>query len=208
MSITIASSAITSGESVRETSRWSRWLICCEGFFVGRDQAFGPVLFKAAAGTRLGFCGEKKFEIGIGKNDAADIAALEYTAVRSREPDLSLMIDHNAPDARDRRDDRRCLSDLERADLSCHVLPSRITCIASGSPTRSIFAILGVFVNPSASSKLVPVVKSRNGNRAVHRPRVEIKQAELFCEHFAKRRFSGTGGPVDSDDHQIDVFSS
>ena len=54
--------------------------------FVCADAALGCVLCKASAGPGLGFSGEKKFDVSIRKNDAADIAALEHTAFGADRP--------------------------------------------------------------------------------------------------------------------------
>jgi len=38
--------------------------------------------------------------------------------------------------------------------------------------------------------------------RAIHRPGVEVAEAEAFCEPACDRALSRPGGPVDGDDHR------
>ena len=151
------------------------------------------------------FGGEKELDVSVRENDAANIAALEHAAIRSRFADYSLMFDHDASNLGDRRDDRRGLSGLERADIDRNVLTVEHYLHRVGLAYQ---IDLGVFRNICNSIDVairhIGAIYGQSDG-AIHRPGVEIEQIQFFGKHLAERGFARSARAVDSNDHPFRV---
>ena len=141
--MTTASSAIVSGESCARDVALVAFVDLGERLFVGADAAFCLVFGETPAGTGFGLCGEEELDVGVRENDAADVAALEHAAFRSRLADLPLMLDHDPADLGDRRNDRRAWATSSVRISAETSSPSRMTFRVVGFADEFDLGILG-----------------------------------------------------------------
>ena len=180
MSTSTASAAAVSGECSRVRSRSSRsGLLGEHGLRVGAD------LGGAAARALLGRGGEEDLQLGVGRDDRPDVAALGDVVPVGDE--LALALDERGAHLRPRRDLRRARADLRRADQRADVLA--VERHAAVEADRA-----GGRVGRAAQ------VGERDG--AVHRAGVEVREAERRGDGARDGGLAGARGPVDGDEHR------
>ena len=122
VSITTASSAIVSGESSRETSRSSRSLISARvcSYVEIRPLDWSSVWRRRARAS--GFAVRKNFISAFGKTTLPMSRPSSTQPCGAELPICTLVLDHDPPDLRDRRHDRRSLCRLESAYIDRDVI--------------------------------------------------------------------------------------
>ena len=129
---------------------------------------------------------------GVGRDHRADVAALGDPVALG---DDRLLLARRAPHARPgrRRPWRPAAGHAGGADLGRHV----------AAVDRHPLAWTSIVIRLGESRGGVRQVFARNGeaDAAVHRPRVQVREAEPLGGGACDRGLSGPGGTVDGDDH-------
>ncbi len=144
----------------------------------------------------LGAGGEEDLERRVRADHGSDVPALG-DVVPGRDQ-LPLALHHRLPHLRMDRDVGCGDGHLGRANLTPHrpaIEPHRTTLEADVKrPGELAERLAVVHVNPLS--------QRRQGDAAVHRPRVEVGEAERLGDAAGHRRFAGPGGAVDCDHHR------
>ena len=172
---TAPGAAATSGECVaRAASRSSRSRSTSA---IGRPAG-------GAAPRSLLVGGEPDLELGVGRDDGADVAALgDPVAVRDQR---ALLAEQRRADRRDRPRARGVLGDLGRADRLRDVLAVEQHAVAARSAMSQRRA--GRARRASATERYIA-------------PAVEVREAERRRDGAGDGRLAGPGGTVDGDEH-------
>ena len=147
----------------------------------------------AAAGALFRVGGEEDLDGGVGRDHGGDVAALRDPVAVGH--DRLLLGDQRVADALVGCDLDAALGDLGRADRSVTSSPSMRT----RSPT-SMSMLRGDLRRVAAGLR-------GECDGAVHRPRIEVGEAELARDCASHRGLAGSGRAVDRDDHSAGEVS-
>ena len=151
-------------------------------------------LAHSAGGALLRRCGDEQLEGGIGEHDRADIAAFDDAAAVVVGP-CSLAGTQLGTHARVGCDGTDDGGHLAPADLGRDVLAiDEHTFVGHAQVDRAGELGHSLLVGDGDSA-----AQGRTAHRPVHRPGVEVLQAEAGGERSANRALAGPGGAVDGD---------
>ena len=141
----------------------------------------------AAARALLRDGGEEDLDLGVGRDDRADVAPLGDPVALGE--DAPLLRDERLAHGRVGGDARGGLGHPRLADALGDVLAVEQDALAE--------------LEPRARARPRPGrgARAREADRAVHRPRVEVREAEPLRGGAGDRGLAGPGGTVDGDDH-------
>src|SRR3954452_11997086 len=138
---------------------------------------------------------EEHLQLRVRGDDRPDVAALSDVAPGVDQ--LSLADNQSLADLRVDGHSRGGLGDLGAADLQRDVLPvKRDGAVGKVDPSRAGQRADGARVVGVAAG-----TQRGQRDRPVHRPGIEVREAEALGERPRNRGFAGPGGAVDGDDH-------
>jgi hypothetical protein len=140
------------------------------------------------AGALFRARGDQNLNLGIRKNDGADIAAVEHCARRGAA-EIPLEGQERGPHLRNGGNQRGRLAD-GLAPQRLFIEAGRIERARGGNRPGGV-------VEPMAA------VEERLGDRAIEQAAVEMAQPEMSRQPLAERALAGGGRPVDGNDHAI-----
>ena len=130
-------------------------------------------------------------------HDRADVTPFDDDVALA--PERALALSHHLAHLRVPRDDRDELVDVRLADRRRDVAAvdedAAVLVEADRMLGRERSQLVGQVERDAAAPR-------QPGQRAVHRPRVEVAEAEPLGEKPCDRALAGPCGPVDGDDHQ------
>ena len=140
---------------------------------------------------------EVDLHLCLGRDDRADVAALDHDVALA--PERALPLAHHLAHVVVARDDGDELVDVRLADRGRDVAAVDEDAALLVEPDR----VLGRERGQLAGEVECHAAAARQpGQRAVHRPRVEVAEAEPLGEKPCDRALAGPCGPIDGDDHQ------
>ncbi len=146
----------------------------------------------------------KTLSLGVGRDHRADVAALGNPV--AVEDQLALFGHQRRAHVGIGGDDGRGLGDLGRPDRLADVAPvEQHRRRAPGWPAARVDARRACQLAKSAGALGQPAagaLKREQGDGAVHRPAVQVGEAERTGELAGDRGLAGTGGAVDGDQHK------
>src|SRR5215211_2928438 len=162
----------------------------------------GPLeLTPLRARLRIGI--EVDLHVGVGRDDGADVAALDHRVAEVRE--LPLPAAHDDAHFRVPRDDRDEAVDLRLADRVGDVMPrDRHRPVL----VQVDWVVVGELTESKPLLEIEGTVDCEPGDGPVHGARVQIPEPETLGEPARDGALSGSGGPVDRNDHRWVTESS
>ena len=160
------------------------------------------VLFVTALAARFGRSIEKNFNVGVGKDDGADIAAFHHNAAWAAE--VTLEVDHPGANVGMDADSGGTLGDVGVANALSDVGAVEIDAIAGAVGHESDVGVIGEEFEGLGVIEVVIGLDGLEREGAVHRSGFEIEQAEVLSEMARYRALAGAGGAVDGDDGAAD----
>ena len=191
VSISTASSAARRALCSRVSSRRSR-----SRWAASTASRSSPVCAARRRARSSARGGEEDLQRRVGADHGADVAALGDVAAGGDQ--LALAGDHRLAHARVDGDARGGLGHLGLADRGADVLAVELDPLAVERDlerARRARAIAVGVVEVGAA------LERRQRHAAVHRPGVEVGEAELRGDGAGDGGLAGPGGPVDGDDH-------
>ncbi len=164
----------------------------------------GSGLAEAAVAANLGGCVEEDFDLGVGKDGGADVAAFHDDSTGFAEG--ALLLNHPCTEAGMDGDLGGGGGDVGLADAAGDV---------NGVEQDAIAFELGLERDAGAGGEVhersflvegVVVLDGLEGEGAVHGSGFEVEEAEAACEMSGEGAFAGAGGAVDGDDGAFASF--
>ena len=144
-------------------------------------------LVVAAAGADLGAGGDEQFGLGLGRDDRADVAAVEHGAARlARE--IALALEQSGADARIGRDARGDAADR--------------LALQFGIGEIDLAEVAGAHGRELALRVAAPAQQVK-GDRAVEQAGVEMREVEAAGEGAGDGALAARRRSVDGDDHRL-----
>ena len=170
---------------------------------IGLAVALLGVLQRTAARPLLGACREKYLDLGVGKDDGPDVAALHGDVVVGR--DGALLLDERLAHGRHRAHSAHDTVDARRADVMRAILSRDGD--ARGDGVSRLVRELDPLVGGDARERIRigqvdAALQRAPGDAAVHGARVEVVEVEHLGHLLGDGGFTRARRPVDCDDHR------
>ena len=146
---------------------------------------------------------EVDLDLSLRRDDRADVAALDHDV--ALRPERALALSHHLAHVVVAGDDRDELVDVRLADRGGDVAAVDEDAALLVEPDRVLGRERGELAGEVERDAAAP---RQPRQRAVHRPGVEVAEAEPLGEKPCDRALAGPCGPVDGDDHQVVVALS
>jgi hypothetical protein len=156
------------------------------------------VLLVAALAARFRGGIEKNFDIGVGEDDGADVAAFHnYTAAAA---EVALEIDHPGANVGVDADARGSLGDVGVADALGDVGAVEKDAAAGAVGLEGDVGVAGETLKGAGVVEVLIGHDGFEGEGAVHSAGFEVEKTEVLREMTGDGALAGAGGAVDGDD--------